>query len=104
MPYIDAHYPTEPYKMLVGHSLGGLIVMQTLVHHSNLFNSYICIDPSMWYDKQTLLKESRQVLADDKFQRTSLFLGIANTMADSMTVDKVVKDSYPLNFIAKELF
>ncbi len=93
MPYIDAHYPTEPYKMLVGHSLGGLIVMQTLVHHSNLFNSYICIDPSMWYDKQTLLKEAKKALADNKFQRTSLFLGIANTMHDSMTIDKVVKDT-----------
>lgn len=28
MPYIDSKYPTETYKTLVGHSLGGLAVMQ----------------------------------------------------------------------------
>lgn len=93
VPYIDAHYPTEPYKILIGHSLGGLMVMQTLVHHTNLFNSYICIDPSMWWDRQTLLKESKKVLADKKFQGTSLFLGIANTMEDGMDINKVPNDT-----------
>jgi len=92
-PYIDAKYPTEPYRMLIGHSLGGLMVMQTLVHHTNLFNSYVSIDPSMWWDKQSLLKESKKVLADQKFSGTSLYLGIANTMDDGMTIDKVVKDT-----------
>ena len=57
IPYIEAKYPTAPYKMLIGHSFGGLAVMQTFIHHTGLFNSYICIDPSMWWDKQTLLKQ-----------------------------------------------
>ncbi len=93
MPYIDAHYPTEPYKMLIGHSFGGLTVMNTFVHHSNLFNSYICIDPSMWWDKQKLLKEAKKVLTENKFDGKSLFLGIANTMDEGMDVTKVRKDT-----------
>jgi predicted alpha/beta superfamily hydrolase len=93
MPYIESNYPTEPYKMLIGHSFGGLMVMQTFVHHTNLFNSYICIDPSMWWDKQTLLKETKLVLKDKNFQGTSLFLGIANTMPDGMNINKVINDT-----------
>jgi predicted alpha/beta superfamily hydrolase len=93
MPYIESNYPTEPYKMLIGHSFGGLTVMQTFVHHTNLFNSYICIDPSMWWDKQTLLKESKLVLKDKNFQGTSLFLGIANTMPEGMNINKVINDT-----------
>jgi predicted alpha/beta superfamily hydrolase len=93
MPYIESHYPTEPYKMLIGHSFGGLIVMQTFVHHTNLFNSYICIDPSMWWDKQTLLKETKKILENKKFQGKSLFLGIANTMENGMTINKVLNDT-----------
>jgi len=93
MPYIEGNYPTEPYKMLIGHSFGGLTVMQTFVHHTNLFNSYICIDPSMWWDKQTLLKESKLVLKDKNLQGTSLFLGIANTMPDGMNINKVINDT-----------
>lgn len=93
VPYIDKHYPTAPYKMLIGHSLGGLTVMQTLIHHSQIFNAYICIDPSMSWDDQKLLKESRKVLAEKKFPGTALYLGIANTMEGGMTIGKVLKDT-----------
>lgn len=96
MPYVDAHYPIEPYKILIGHSFGGLMVMQTLVHHTNLFNSYICIDPSMWWDKQHLLKEAKKEIAEKKFQGISLFLGIANTMEDGINITNVMKDTSTL--------
>lgn len=93
MPYIDAKYPTAPYKMLIGHSLGGLAVMQTFVHHNDLFNSYICIDPSMWWDNQKLLKETQKVLAEKKFDGKSFYLGIANTLEEGMDIKKVEKDT-----------
>ena len=93
IPYIEAKYPTAPYKMLIGHSFGGLAVMQTFTHHTDLFNSYICIDPSMWWDKQKLLKQTQQVLAEKKFEGKSLYLGIANTMEESMDIKKVKKDT-----------
>ncbi|WP_353482857.1 alpha/beta hydrolase-fold protein [Haliscomenobacter sp.] len=93
MPYIEAKYPTAPYKMLIGHSFGGLAVMQTFTHHNHLFNSYICIDPSMWWDKQKLLKQTQKALAEKKFEGKSLYLGIANTMEDGMDINKVQKDT-----------
>lgn len=40
IPYIDAHYPTTAHRTLIGHSLGGLLVMNTLVHHPSLFDNY----------------------------------------------------------------
>lgn len=93
MLYIEKTYPAAPYKMLIGHSFGGLSVMQTFVHHTNLFNAYVCIDPSMWWDRQTLLKQTKQFLAGTTFKGTSLFLGIANTMEDGMTIDQVMHDT-----------
>lgn len=93
MPYIEAKYPTAPYKMFVGHSFGGLAVMQTFIHHTELFNAYICIDPSMWWDKQSLLKQAEKALAEKKFEGRSLYLGIANTMEAGMDIKKVLKDT-----------
>ena len=93
MPYIDSHYPTAPYKMLIGHSFGGLAVMQTFVHHTDLFNSYICIDPSMWWNNKTLLQQAQKVLAEKKFENKTLYLGIANTMDEGMDTNKVVEDT-----------
>ena len=93
MPYIETKYPTAPYKMLIGHSFGGLAVMQTFTHHTDLFNAYICIDPSMWWDKQTLLKQTEKALEERKFEGKSLYLGIANTLEEGMDIKKVQKDT-----------
>jgi predicted alpha/beta superfamily hydrolase len=93
MPYIESKYPTAPYKMFIGHSFGGLLVMQTFIHHTDLFNSYICIDPSMWWDKQTLLKQAEKALAEKRFEGKSLYLGIANTMEARMNIHDVRKDT-----------
>jgi uncharacterized protein len=93
MPHIEEKYPTAAHKILIGHSFGGLAVMQTFVHHTDLFNSYICIDPSMWWDKQTLLKQTEKALAERKFEEKSFYLGIANTLNDGETIENVQKDT-----------
>lgn len=93
MPHVDSAYPTQPYKMLIGHSFGGLTVMNILVNHTKLFNAYIAIDPSMWYDKERFLKTTEQKLTNQKYNGVRLYLGIANTMPDGMTVDKMLKDT-----------
>ncbi len=93
IPYIEAKYPAAPYKMLIGHSFGGLAVMQTFTHHTHLFNAYICIDPSMWWDKQTLLKQTEKALTERNFEGKYLYLGIANTLEDGMDLKKVQKDT-----------
>ncbi len=93
MPHIDSLYPTQPYKMLIGHSFGGLTVMNMLTNHTKLFNAYIAIDPSMWYDQERFLKATEKKLTEKKYDGIKLYLGIANTMPDGMTLDKMKKDT-----------
>ena len=93
MPHIDSLYPTQSYKMLIGHSFGGLTVMNIITNHTKLFNAYIAIDPSMWYGKEQFLKTTGQKLAAQKYDGTRLYLGIANTMTDGMTLEKMKKDT-----------
>jgi predicted alpha/beta superfamily hydrolase len=93
IPYVNSHYPTQPYKMLMGHSLGGLAVMQTFVHHTTLFNSYICIDPSMWWDNQTLLGQTKEALEKRQFAGTSLYLGFAKTVDDDIPLNNLQADT-----------
>ena len=93
MPYVETNYPTAPYKMLIGHSFGGLTAINILANHTNLFNSYVAIDPSMWWDKQKFLEKSKKILVDKKFKNTSLFIGIANTMETGMDTIRVKKDT-----------
>lgn len=93
IPYIDSMYPTAPYRTLVGHSFGGLTVINSLTNHTRLFNSYISIDPSMWWDNRKLLNQAKTVLAEKDFSGTALYLGVANTMAGDMDTFKVRTDT-----------
>lgn len=81
VPYIDKTYPTEPYRMIIGHSFGGLFVMDALLDKPELFNSYISIDPSIWWNNSNLLNAyKKSSLKDDKYKNKSLYIGIANTL------------------------
>lgn len=94
IPYIDSIYPTASSRMLIGHSLGGLIAVDILLNHTSLFNKYAVIDPSLWWDNQKLLSESKQALTKKEFKDNSLFLAIANTRNKDMNdVLQIRKDS-----------
>ena len=93
MPHIDSLYPTQPFRVLIGHSFGGLTVMNIITNHTKLFNAYIAIDPSMWYDKEQFLKATQKKIAAQKYNGTSLYMGIANTMSEGMTLEKLKKDT-----------
>ncbi len=92
-PYMDSNYPTESYRMFIGHSFGGLTVMNTLIYKPELFNSYVAIDPSMWWDNKKLLSKIKNTVFDEKYSNKSLFLAIANTMSEGMDTLSVQKDT-----------
>lgn len=92
VPYIDSHYPTAPYRAIIGHSLGGLTVINNLINQKNLFNAFIAIDPSMWWDKLNFLKQTEQAIQKNHFDNKALYLAIANTMDKRFTLQTVVKD------------
>ncbi len=57
-PFIDENYRTRPYAILIGHSLGGLFANHALVHRPDVFNAYISISPSLWWDEQRLVAQA----------------------------------------------
>lgn len=62
IPYVDAHYPTAPYRILVGHSFGGLFAVHTLLTHPETFNAYIAISPPLWWGHDTLITQAEMFL------------------------------------------
>jgi hypothetical protein len=57
IPHIDKMYNTIPYRILTGHSFGGLFAVHSFISEPDLFDAYISISPSMWWDKQNLVTE-----------------------------------------------
>lgn len=58
IPWVDGTYRTHPYRILTGHSFGGLFAIHTLVTKPHAFDAYIAISPSLWWNAQALVTES----------------------------------------------
>ena len=104
IPFVEDKYPVTNYRTLIGHSYGGLFTVNTLLHHSELFQNYIAIDPSMDWDDQKLLKESKEVLSQKNLEGKSAFVSLGGTlnMADSdITIDNVMKDTTDFTLFAR---
>lgn len=57
-PFIEKRYKTTASKTIIGQSLGGLLATEILVKKPELFNTYILISPSLWWDNGSLLISS----------------------------------------------
>lgn len=55
-PYINQSFKTNGTNMLIGQSLGGLFTTEVLFKKPDLFSQYVIISPSLWWDKESLLK------------------------------------------------
>ncbi|WP_369993881.1 alpha/beta hydrolase [Winogradskyella sp.] len=55
-PLIQSKYRTEDTKTIIGQSLGGLLASEILFKKPELFDNYIIVSPSLWWDDQSLLK------------------------------------------------
>lgn len=85
IPHIDSTYRTDGYRMLIGHSLGGLMVIDALYTMPETFNAYVAIDPSLWWDRQVLLKQAKPYFAQPGLAGRTLFVGQANTISATDT-------------------
>lgn len=55
-PFIQEHYRTEGTRTTIGQSLGGLLATEILYKKPELFDNYIIVSPSLWWDDQSLLQ------------------------------------------------
>lgn len=76
IPHIDLNYRTNAFRVLEGHSLGGLFAVSTFMEKPNLFNSYIIMSPSLWWNGEELTKKASEFFKAHTNLKNSLFFGI----------------------------
>lgn len=54
-PYIEKNLKTNASKTIIGQSFGGLFATEVLFKKPYLFNKYIIVSPSLWWDNESLL-------------------------------------------------
>ena len=75
-PFIEKNYKTNTSKTIIGHSLGGLLATEILFTKPNLFNKYIILSPSLWWDNGSLLNRNPVILNDTFTQNIAIYIGV----------------------------
>lgn len=66
-PWVAAHYRTNGHSALMGESLAGLFVAETLLREPSSFDDFIIVSPSLWWNQGGLAREAKADLQRAKF-------------------------------------
>ena len=78
IPEIEKTYRVQPYRILAGHSFGGLFAVHAMVSKPGLFNSYVAVSPSLQWENQATLKRAEEFLKNQKQLNVTLFATLGN--------------------------
>ncbi len=79
IPYIEENYNTQPYRILAGHSLGGLCVLNTMLTKPGIFNAYLSISPWLKHNNNQILRDIKDQIPSRTYTNDFLFISYAGT-------------------------
>lgn len=82
MPFVNARYSTSGEDAVLGESLAGLFIVETLLRQPEAFDTYIAMDPSLWWDEDRLSEEAAGLLAGAAADGRRLWLSVGSETLD----------------------
>lgn len=110
-PYVDSTYRTHPFRLLVGHSFGGLFAFHTMFNKPELFNAFISVSASLWWNDRSEIRRAEDFFKNRKSFPKILYFTIGGEGDDmvrsneamSKVLKKTPKDFYwKFSFMEKE--
>jgi hypothetical protein len=78
IPEIEKDYRVQPYRILAGHSFGGLFAVHAMISKPGLFNSYVAVSPSLQWENAEALKRAESFLQGRKELKVTLYTSLGN--------------------------
>lgn len=97
IPYVDSHYRTAGTRTIVGQSLGGLLAAKVLLEKPGLFDNYVIVSPSLWWNQQALLQGAGELVKKNQAPNRKVYISVAEEhpemMATAKSLVEIVKNS-----------
>lgn len=77
-PFIEGRFRTSGETALMGESLAGLFVVETFLKEPQMFDAYVAVSPSLWWDDGRLARQAGAHLRDHSNDPRTLILTIAD--------------------------
>ena len=78
MPWVESEYRVTDDRAVIGESLAGLWIVETLLKEPDMFTKYAAISPSLWWENMGVAKSSKEVFASFPSGERQLYLTMAN--------------------------
>jgi len=76
-PDIEKRFSIDRTRQtLVGHSLGGLFTLRTLINHPDWFQTYLALSPSIWWHDAALIKEAMALSPSPAQRAARVYIGV----------------------------
>lgn len=79
MPLIRQRYRTTDETAIVGESLAGLFVVETFLLEPDLFDHYLAVDPSLWWNREALVTGTADRLRSRPGVQATLYFASSGT-------------------------
>lgn len=86
IPFVEKNYRTNAFRILYGHSVGGLFTMYTLFNHPDLFTAYVAGSPWFQTNDQYWLKNIEKMAKERNLEDKFLFMTVGKGEAE-LTLD-----------------
>ena len=90
-PFVENQFKTTASKTIIGQSLGGLLATEILFKHPMLFNRYIIVSPSLWWNNGSLLNEGSQIMNADFKQPTEVYIAVGKEGLTPTAIPRVME-------------
>ena len=98
MPEIKQRYRTTAETAVVGESLAGLFIVETLLLEPSLFDTYLAFDPSLWWNNGYLVSHAATLLGARAGRPKQVYLATssqAEMVAATRDLVKLLNDAAP---------
>lgn len=90
-PFVEKQFKTTTSKTIIGQSLGGLLATEILLKHPGLFNKYIIVSPSLWWNNGSLLNQDSEIMKADFEQPTEVYIAVGKEGLTPTTIPRVME-------------
>lgn len=112
-PYIDKNYRTIPYQIFSGHSAAAMCVTHAFLTHTNMFNAYIAMSPSLYWDSNLLNRSADEKISSLNLKykqfyfsvggdETPSYVGDAHTLTQTLKIKSPAELRWKFDYIANE--
>jgi predicted alpha/beta superfamily hydrolase len=90
-PFINQKFRTNDSKMIIGQSFGGLLATEILLKKPKLFNKYVIISPSLWWDNASLLNANSEIFNENFVNQTDVYIGVGKEGLTPSEIPRVME-------------